>query len=55
MMLDVIIALSPVVIASIWVFRWYAVVQVGLCVLTCLATETLWQKLTKKPVSVLDG
>lgn len=55
MMLDVIIALSPVVVASIWVFRWYAVVQVGLCVLTCLATEGIWQKLTKKPVSLLDG
>lgn len=55
MMLDVIIALSPVIVASIWIFSWYAIVQVGLCVLTSLATESLWQKLSKKPVSVLDG
>ncbi|HOO92771.1 MAG TPA: RnfABCDGE type electron transport complex subunit D, partial [Opitutales bacterium] len=55
MMLDVIIALSPVIVASIWIFSWYAIVQVGLCVLTSLATESIWQKLSKKPVSVLDG
>lgn len=55
MMLDVIIALSPVIVASFWIFSWYAIVQVGLCVLTSLATESLWQKLSKKPVSVLDG
>ncbi|MBN2233806.1 MAG: RnfABCDGE type electron transport complex subunit D [Opitutales bacterium] len=55
MMLDVIIALSPVIVASIWIFSWYAVVQVGLCVLTSLATESIWQKLSNRPGSVLDG
>ncbi len=39
MMLDVIFALLPAIVMAIVVFRWYAVVQIGLCVLACLATE----------------
>ena len=41
MMIDVLAALLPVMIMAIVVFRWSAVVKVGLCVLVCLATEML--------------
>jgi electron transport complex protein RnfD len=39
MMIDVLIALTPVMLVSIYVFRAYALVQVGLCVLACLTAE----------------
>ncbi|MDQ7005830.1 MAG: RnfABCDGE type electron transport complex subunit D [Acidobacteriota bacterium] len=42
MMIDVLIALAPVIAVALWVFRWYAVKQVGLSVLACLAFEALF-------------
>ena len=54
MMIDVLIGLAPAVAASVVVFGWYAVVQVGLCVLACLATETLLSLARRKPVPVGD-
>ncbi|MDO4583892.1 MAG: RnfABCDGE type electron transport complex subunit D [Planctomycetia bacterium] len=39
MMLDVLIALTPPFLFAVWLFGWYAVYQVGLCVLTCLVSE----------------
>ena len=53
-MIDVLVGLAPVLLAAIVVFRWYAVVQVGLCVLSCLATETLLALLRRKPVPIGD-
>ncbi len=46
MMIDVLIGLAPVMIMAVVVFQWYAVKQVGLCVLAALAAEaifTLWR------------
>ena len=54
MMIDVMIALVPAMIMAVAVFRWYAVVQVGLCVLACLATETAICLLARKPSSSSD-
>ena len=42
MMADVLIGLAPVLAMALYVFRWYAVVQVGMCVLTCLAAERIF-------------
>jgi electron transport complex protein RnfD len=42
MMFDVLVALAPVVAVAIWVFEWYAVAQVGLAVIGCLAAEALF-------------
>ncbi len=39
MMLDVLVALAPVMAMAVWIFRWYAIRQVGLCVLSCIAAE----------------
>ena len=43
MMLQVLVALLPVMAAACWVFGWYAVKQVGLCVLACMAAEYCFQ------------
>jgi Na+-translocating ferredoxin:NAD+ oxidoreductase subunit D len=51
----VVIALIPAIAASIWFFQWYAVVQISLCVLACLATEAVWQKCIGKPLSISDS
>lgn len=45
MMLDVLIALAPVLAMAIWVFRWYAVFQVALAVASCLAAEELFARM----------
>ncbi len=42
MMLDVLLALVPVLLAAVWVFQWYAVKQLVVCVLACLAGESLF-------------
>lgn len=53
-MLDVIIALVPALIAAIAVFGLRAALVVFVCVATCVLAEFLWQKLMKKNVSVGD-
>ena len=42
MMLDVLIGLVPVVGMALAMFRWYAVLQICLCVAACLAAELLF-------------
>jgi len=54
MMRDVIIALSPTVIAAIWFFKWFAVMQLLICVTTCLAAELIFSRMRSKPNSVTD-
>ena len=51
-MLDVLIGLAPVTAVAIYVFQWYAVVQVGLCVLTCVAAEVVMSWMRRQPVVV---
>lgn len=53
-MIDVLIGLVPVLVAAAMVFRWYAVIQVGLCVLSCLAAEAVFTRMRRKPVSIGD-
>jgi electron transport complex protein RnfD len=54
MMVDVLIGLSPAMVMSLVVFRWGAVVQVGLCVLSCLAAEAVFAAMRRKPVPIGD-
>ncbi len=54
MMIDVLIGLVPVIVAALVVFRWYAVVQVGLCVLSCLAAEAVFTWMRRKPAPIGD-
>ena len=44
MMMDVLIALAPVLAVSLWIFRWYAVLQVGICMASCMVAEWLFAR-----------
>lgn len=55
MMIDVLVGLAPVMAMSVWVFHWYAVKQVGLCVLSCMTAEYLFAcRLRGRPSSLGD-
>ncbi|MCL2057143.1 MAG: RnfABCDGE type electron transport complex subunit D [Oscillospiraceae bacterium] len=53
-MLDVIIALIPAFIASVWIFGPRAAVVTGVCVITCVFCEWAFQKAMKRTVTVKD-
>lgn len=53
-MLDVVIALIPALIASVLFFGPRAALIAGVCVLACILFEGVYQKLLKKPVTVTD-
>lgn len=55
MMADVLIGLAPVMVAALTVFGWYAVLQVGICVCSCLAAEYVFHsRMRGKPVTLGD-
>lgn len=54
-MLTVLIALLPVLGASIYLFRWDAVRLVLLSAAAAVATEAIFQRLRNKPISIGDG
>ena len=53
-MLDVIIALCPAAVASVIIFGWRALLVIGVCVLTCVVSEFLFEKLCKRENTVSD-
>ncbi|MBR3403079.1 MAG: RnfABCDGE type electron transport complex subunit D [Parasporobacterium sp.] len=53
-MVDVIIALMPALIASVIIFGYRAVVVTGVCVAGCVLSEFIWQKLMHQKVTVGD-
>ena len=53
-MLDVIIALCPAAIVSVIIFGWRALLVIGVCVLTCVLSEFLFEKLCKRENTVSD-
>lgn len=54
LMLDVITALSPCVIAGIWLFGWPAARTLLISTAACVLFELLWQLLTKQRVRIYD-
>ena len=54
LMLDVITALMPSVIAGIWLFGWDAARTIIISVFVSVLFEYLWQKITKRPVRIND-
>ncbi len=54
MMMDVLIALAPVVAMSVYVFQWYAVHQIVICVASCLAAEALFTSMRGKVLTLKD-
>lgn len=53
-MLDVVIALIPALIAGVWIFGYRALVLAAVCILASVFFEWSWCKLLKKPSSVGD-
>lgn len=53
-MLDVIIGLLPVVLMALYVFRLYAVKQLAICVVSCLAAEALFAKMRGRSLPLKD-
>ncbi|MDO5724888.1 MAG: RnfABCDGE type electron transport complex subunit D [Tissierellia bacterium] len=54
LMLDVIIALIPAIIGSVYFFKLKAVILLLTCVLSCVVFEGLTQKVLKKPIRIKD-
>ncbi len=54
MMTDVLIALVPLVVMSVYVFRMFAVTQLAICVVACLVAEFVFVKMRSKPVTLND-
>lgn len=54
LMLDVITALMPTVIAGVWLFGWNAARVIIISVASCVGFEFLWEVLLKKPITVND-
>lgn len=54
-MLEVILALIPTIIASIYYFRFYAVIIILSCVLSAVLFEALSQKIMNRPITINDG
>ena len=54
MMLDVLIALTPVLIMTVYIFQWYAIKQLLICVGSCLSAEGLFTKMRNKSNTLMD-
>ncbi len=55
MMVDVLIALAPVVAMSLFVFRGYALFQLAVCLGGCLLAELLFVKMRGRSSTLKDG
>ena len=54
LMLNVLIALVPCVIAGIWYFGWQAALVLAVSTVSAVLAEFVWQKLTHKKVRIFD-
>jgi electron transport complex protein RnfD len=54
MMLDVVLGLTPAMLVAVCVFRGYLVVQLGLCVVSCLVAEAVFTKMRGRPLRLGD-
>jgi electron transport complex protein RnfD len=54
MMIDVLIALLPVVGMSVYVFQMYAVKQMAICIGTCMAAEAIFIKMRGRSFTLSD-
>ncbi|NJN64319.1 MAG: RnfABCDGE type electron transport complex subunit D [Acidobacteria bacterium] len=48
------IGVAPVVAVALWVFSWYAALQIGICVISCIAFETLLLRMRGRASAVSD-
>lgn len=55
MMMDVLIALAPVVVMSLYVFRGYALFQLAICLSGCMLAELLFVRMRGRRSTLKDG
>jgi electron transport complex protein RnfD len=53
-MLDVVLALLPALIASVWYFGWRSLLLTAVSAAACVFFEFLWEKLSHAPLTVGD-
>ena len=53
-MADVAIALLPAGVFGVWNFGWRALLVIAVCVLSCMLSEFVYEKLLKHPVTIGD-
>lgn len=53
-MLDVIIALCPALIASVWIFGWRALLVTAVCVTVCFLSELIFELICKRQRTLGD-
>ncbi len=53
-MLDVLIAMIPALVASVWLFGWRSLGVVAVCVASCVASEYLSRLILRRPQTVGD-
>ena len=51
---DVLIALIPALCASVWYFGFRALYITGICVLSCILGELIFQLITKRDIAITD-
>ncbi len=54
MMIDVLLCMVPLLAASLYVFRWHAVIQIGICLISCVSAEALFGLMRRKPLTLGD-
>jgi Na+-translocating ferredoxin:NAD+ oxidoreductase subunit D len=54
MMMDVLIALFPIVCMSVYLFQWYAVKQLAVCLVCCLGAEMLFVAMRGRRATLTD-
>lgn len=54
MMMDVVVALIPILLISLYLFHWLAVVQLAICIVSCVITESMFQKMRGRAISIGD-
>ena len=54
-MRDVMIALLPISLVSVYFYKGYALMMIALCMATAAATEVVFRTIRKKPVTLKDG
>ena len=55
MMIDVLVALAPVVAMSLYVFRQYALFQLAVCLISCILAEMLFVGMRGRKATIKDG
>lgn len=54
MMADVLVALIPVLLVSVYIFHWLALIQLAICIASCLVAETLFQMMRGRKATLGD-